>query len=113
MKPITAKEIRLLFRKTSHQCQNYNILYGYSSDHSLIVLDSEFATEENYRNYWEFNSALLKQIKDHTFVHKISKISKTIKAVKDQYLVTPYNGDFFYIYLNQKLTINNLVQIIS
>ena len=37
-----------------------DILYGYRGDHSLILVNLEFAKEERHKSYWKLNSSLLK-----------------------------------------------------
>lgn len=64
-----------------------DILVGYRSDHSLIKLEIEFRIEKQFRNYWKFNSALLR---DHYIVEEINK---TIEDIKNQYAVLVYDRE--------------------
>ena len=63
------------------------ILYGYRSDHSLIYMNLLFKQEERHKNFWKFNSSLLK---DKNYVHTINE---TIENVKEQYSATPYSRE--------------------
>ena len=63
------------------------ILLGYRSDHSFIALDLEFKKVEKYKNFWKFNSSLLKDDKC------TKQIKETINKVKIQYAAHVYNID--------------------
>lgn len=75
----------LVSENTLSEVKDADIIAGYRSDHSIIVIQLEFKKETNHKNYWKFNSSLLK---DKKFV---DEIHKTIKAVKDQYSVLVYD----------------------
>ena len=38
------------------------IIPGYRSDHSFVTVEFEFKEKEKVRNYWKFNSSLLKEV---------------------------------------------------
>ena len=67
--------------------KHVDILAGYRSDHSLINITLEMNKENKNKNYWKFNSSLLK---DKVC---IEKIGDTIKRIKKQYAVPVYNID--------------------
>ena len=64
-----------------------NILNGYRSDHSFVSIDLEFKKEERRRNFWKFNSSLLKE------ADCVNEIKKVIKNTKEQYALPVYNVD--------------------
>jgi exonuclease III len=64
-----------------------DIQIGYRSDHSIIITEFEFKQETQHRNYWKFNSSLLK---DKTYV---DKINDTINRIKEQYAALVYSRD--------------------
>ena len=64
-----------------------DIQYGYRSDHSLIHVKLIFKQEERHKNFWKFNSSLLK---DPNYVHTINE---TIENIKEQYSPTPYSRE--------------------
>ena len=68
-----------------HVIKDSKILYGYRSDHSFVAVEFEFKKEEKKRNYWKFNSSLLK---DHKCV---KEIKETITKTKQQYMAPVYN----------------------
>ena len=61
------------------------IMYGYRSDHSFVSLELEFKKDEKKRNYWKFNSSLLKE------PECVKEIKETIMRTKMQYMVPVYN----------------------
>ena len=61
------------------------IVPGYTSDHSFITLEFEFKKEEKRKNFWKFNSSLLKE------QNCIKEIKDTILRVKEQYMLPIYN----------------------
>ena len=63
------------------------ILNGYRSDHSFVSIDLEFKKEEKRRNFWKFNSSLLKEIEC------VNEIKRVIRNTKEQYALPIYNID--------------------
>ena len=63
------------------------ILNGYRSDHSFVSIDLEFKKEERRRNFWKFNSSLLKE------TDCVNEIKKVIRSTKEQYALPVYNID--------------------
>ena len=63
------------------------ILNGYRSDHSFVSIDLEFKKEEKRRNFWKFNSSLLKE------TDCVNEIKRVIKNTKEQYALPVYNMD--------------------
>ena len=64
-----------------------DIPIGYRTDHSMITLKLQISNETKFRNFWKFNSSLLK---DLDFAKKINDV---ISSVKSQYAVPVYNLD--------------------
>ena len=58
-----------------------NIIPGYRSDHSGILLDLDFNINERGRGYWKFDNSLLK---DQQY---IDLVKETILEVKQTYTV--------------------------
>ena len=65
--------------------KNAEIPIGYRTDHSMITLKLQINTETRFRNFWKFNSSLLKDIE---FANEINNV---IKEIKMQYAVPVYN----------------------
>ena len=61
------------------------IIYGYRSDHSFVAVEFEFKKEEKRRNYWKFNSSLLKDYEC------VKEIKETIRKTKQQYMALVYD----------------------
>ena len=61
------------------------ILNGYRSDHSFVSIELEFKKGEKRRNFWKFNSSLLKE------TECVNEIKKAIKTTKEQYVLPVYN----------------------
>jgi len=79
-----------------------DIIYGYRSDHSIINLELEFKKETRFKNYWKFNSTLLRDL------NYINKVHETIKEIKKQYTALVYNKDEI-----EKIPIEDLQLLIS
>lgn len=77
----------LVSENTLSEVKETDIIAGYRSDHSIITLQLEFKRETNHRNYWKFNSSLLKDKK------YVEEIHKTIKSIKEQYAALVYDRD--------------------
>ena len=60
---------------------------GYRTDHSLIRLKLRFNEKAKFRNFWKFNSSLLKD-KEY-----LKEINEEIKCIKEEYAVSPYARD--------------------
>lgn len=60
---------------------------GYRSDHSAVTLHLVFKTETKCRNFWKFNSSLLKDL------NFAKEVNITIEEVKKQYAAKVYNPD--------------------
>ena len=82
MNPVR-KQARLDYFLINETCLEYvmetNIIPGYRTDHSSILLKLKFINNEWGRGYWKFNNSLLKN-KDY-----IKLIKDTIQEVKDTY----------------------------
>ena len=62
-----------------------DILPGYRTDHSLVVLSLSMGPEEKRFTLWKFNSSLLK---DREYLKEVNDI---IKDVTDEYAALPYD----------------------
>lgn len=60
---------------------NTDIISGYRTDHSSIILKIKLQESERGRGYWKFNNSLLK---DKSY---IEEIKKTIEEVKNTYVI--------------------------
>ena len=67
--------------------KNTEIPIGYRSDHSMVSLELQFTKESKFRNFWKFNSSLLK---DQEFVNEINNV---ITKIKQQYAIPVYNTE--------------------
>ena len=97
----TKKQARLDFfiihESLFHYVTNTDIIPGYRTDHSAIILKLKFQNNERGKGYWKFNNSLLK---DTQYIDKIEKI---IEDVKQTY-ATNLNPD--EIIPNQDLQFN-------
>ena len=64
-----------------------NIIPGYRSDHSAILITLKFNQIKHSKSFWKFNNSLLK---NSAFVNEIKNV---ILDVKKQYALLPYNID--------------------
>lgn len=64
-----------------------DIQYGYRSDHSLVDLHLAFGSEERHKNFWKFNSSLLKDSK------YANMVNETIENITEQYAALPYDRE--------------------
>ena len=55
---------------------NTDIIPGYRTDHSAIILKLKFQNNERGKGYWKFNNSLLK---DSQYIDKIKKIIEDVK----------------------------------
>ena len=82
-KPTPLKQSRLdFFLLSDYLIWNYedsDILPGYRSDHSLIILKLKFGKESIHNTFWKFNSSLLKD------KHYVDEINAEIKNVIEEY----------------------------
>ena len=65
--------------------EDADILHGYRSDHSMIVLNFSFGKLEKRRSYWKLNTSLLKDSK------YVEEIRQEIRDVIDEYAVPVYD----------------------
>ena len=90
-RPTPRQQARLDFFLISEELTSYvkdtNILPGYRSDHSIVSTKFDFRKEQKTRNFWKFNSSLLK---DNIFV---SEINEVIKEIKEQYAAFVYKRE--------------------
>lgn len=91
-KPNPLKQARLDFFLISENfmssTHNIEILPGYRSDHSIVVLSILLNEFKKGKGLWKFNNSLLK---DREYVETIQKC---IQKVKEQYMVPVYNLDY-------------------
>ena len=76
------------------------IVHGYRSDHSFVTVEFEFKKEEKKRNFWKFNSSLLKE------QDCIKEIKETITRIKHQYMLPVYNAEKIDDIPNNELQFN-------
>jgi hypothetical protein len=62
-----------------------DILPGYRTDHSLVLLSLSMGPDEKRSNLWKFNSSLLK---DKGYLNEVNGV---IKEVTEEYAAYPYN----------------------
>jgi len=65
--------------------QNSDILPGYKTDHSLVVLNLKCGGIKHGKGSWKFNNSLLEE------PEYIETIKDSIRQVKELYCATPYN----------------------
>lgn len=70
------------YRKPFIQLKDSEILFGFRSDHSLIVTELEVRKES--RNIWNFNASLFK---DKTYAEEVNEV---IRKTKEQYAALVY-----------------------
>ena len=110
MNPVR-KQARLDYFLINETCLEYvmetNIIPGYRTDHSSILLKLKFINNEPGRGYWKFNNSLLKN-KDY-----IKLIKDTIKEVKDTYKTNnEENNNNIEFNINDQLFLETLIMII-
>ena len=100
----TKKQARLDFfiiHESSFQyVTNTDIIPGYRTDHSAIILKLKFQNNERGKGYWKFNNSLLKN------TQYIDKIKKIIEDVKQTY-ATNLNPDEMIPNLDLQFNIND------
>lgn len=88
-----------------------DIIPGYRTDHSAIILKFKFQENERGKGYWKFNNSLLK---DKTY---IEEIKKTIEEVKATYATNSNLGENItnedlLFNINDQLFLETLLMII-
>ena len=85
------KQARLDFYLVSNSIFSFatdsDIVPGYRTDHSGIILKIKLQENEHGKGYWKFNNTLLKDKK------YIEEIKNTIKEVKSKYVINEENVD--------------------
>ena len=110
MNPVR-KQARLDYFLITETCLEYvmetNIIPGYRTDHSSILLKLKFINNERGRGYWKFNNSLLKN-KDY-----IKLIKDTIQEVKDTYKTNnEENNNNIEFIINDQLFLETLIMTI-
>ena len=77
----------LVSESLTYLTQDENIIPGYRSDHSAILISLKFNNTNHSKSFWKFNNSLLV---NSSFV---SEIKNVISSVKKQYALLPYNLD--------------------
>jgi exonuclease III len=85
------KKARLDFFLISHdlftELDEANILPGYRTDHSLIMISIDIGKFQRGKSYWKFNHSLLKDIE------YVNQIKNVIKEIKQLYTAEVQNYD--------------------
>jgi hypothetical protein len=76
-----------------------DIIPGYRSDHSIVLMEIKLDKFERVKGFWKFNNSLLK---DESY---INIVKTTIQKVKEEYAALPYNPACIHTIENSELSL--------